>query len=69
MAERNCYTTAIECSKCGAMGVLHLSEEDQPYIRKLSRRIDTIEGEFEAVMEGNVQIRITCKSCGKIFIS
>jgi len=69
MVERNQYTTSIECAACGAVGRLHLSEDDKPYIRKLSRRIDKIEGAFEAEMEGSVQIRVTCKSCNKIFIS
>ena len=69
MVERNRYTTFIECAACGAVGRLHLSEDDKPYIRKLSRRIDKIEGAFEAEMEGSVQIRVTCKSCRKIFLS
>ncbi len=69
MTAKNQYTTSIECSGCGATGRLHLSEDDKPYIRKLSRRIDRIEGAFEAQMEGSVQIRITCNACGKVFLS
>lgn len=66
MNERNRYITTIECNVCGATGVLHLSEDDKPYIRKLSRRIDAVEGAFEAQMQGSVQIIVTCKSCGKV---
>lgn len=68
MVARDRYDVKFECKNCGAIGVLHISEEDRPLIRKLSRRIDGVEGDFEAEMQGSVQIRITCGSCHQHFI-
>ncbi len=69
MASRDRYTIKIKCPKCSEEGVLHISEDDYPFMKKLNRDIDKVEGKFTAVMCGEFKIEILCKSCGESFIS
>jgi ribosomal protein S27E len=68
MAARDRYTRKIKCPKCAAEGVLHISEDDYPFMKKLHRDIDKVEGNFNASMQGEFEIEISCKSCGEIYI-
>jgi len=67
MAARDRYTTPIECPKCKEKGVLHLSENDYPFMRKLNRKLDRIDGRFSATTQGDLAITVSCKACGHEF--
>lgn len=69
MAARDRYTSKIKCPKCAEEGVLHISEDDYPFMKKLHRAVDKVEGNFNAAMHGEFEIKITCKACGEGFIS
>jgi len=64
MAAKDRYTKAIECPQCKAQGVLHLSENDYPFMRKIGRTLDGIDGDFSAELEDEVKIALKCGSCG-----
>ena len=65
MAARDRYTRNIECTNCGAKGLLHISENDYPFMKRLDREVDKVIGEFVANMQGDRDIRITCQLCGQ----
>jgi hypothetical protein len=67
MAARDRFTSGIECPKCGQKGVLHISEDDHPYMRNPHRAVDKIEGEFKASVTGGVDVSITCTKCNANF--
>jgi len=67
MAAREHYTSPIECPKCGQKGVLHLSEDDYPFMRDPRIEIDLVAGAFNAQGEEKGVVRITCRSCGERF--
>ena len=69
MAARDRYTSRIKCPKCKEEGVLHISEDDYPFMKKLHRDVDKVEGNFCAAMHGEFKIKVTCKACGEEFIS
>lgn len=69
MAARDRYQRQIECPECNAKGVLHLSEDDYPFMKKLHRAVDEVEGDFTASMSGEVDIELRCNACGHEFIS
>lgn len=64
MAAKDRYTKGIECPQCQAKGVLHLSENDYPFMRKLGRTLDAIDGAFTAELEDEVKVVLKCGSCG-----
>ena len=67
MAARDRFTYEIECTKCGQKGVLHISEDDHPYMRNPHRAIDKIEGEFKTTLTGGIDVSITCGKCNNNF--
>jgi len=70
MAARDRYDVDIECPKCKGKGVLHMSENDYPFMRSVDRRIDQVDGNFTAriVMKTRVEkIEINCGSCSETF--
>lgn len=67
MAARDRFTSCIECPNCGQKGVLHISEDDHPYMRNPHREIDEIEGEFKTTVTGGVDASITCGKCNTNF--
>ena len=67
MAARNRYTSDIECTNCGQKGVLHISEDDHPYMTSLFREIDKVDGEFQAKLTAGVDISIICSKCNYNF--
>ena len=68
MAARDRYTKKTECKNCGTKGILHISEDDYPFMRKLNREIDEVEGDFSAKIRGDSDIEITCNACGNSFV-
>lgn len=67
MAARDRYTKSIGCNNCGAKGILHISEDDYDFMRKLNREVDKVEGDFFAKMAIDDNIEVTCKTCGNVF--
>jgi predicted nucleic-acid-binding Zn-ribbon protein len=68
MAARDRYKRNIKCEKCNAEGVLHISEDDYPFMRNLNRSVDETDGNFSATMQDKHDIQITCKSCGHEYV-
>lgn len=68
MAARDRYTLKIKCPKCHEEGVIHISEDDYPFMKKLHRAVDKVEGMFIAGMNGEYDIQIICQSCKKEFV-
>jgi endogenous inhibitor of DNA gyrase (YacG/DUF329 family) len=66
MASKDRYEWEIKCPQCNASGVLHISENDYPFMRKLGRNIDSVEGNFTAEMIDDSNIKVTCGDCGKV---
>jgi predicted RNA-binding Zn-ribbon protein involved in translation (DUF1610 family) len=64
MAARDKYITEILCPNCGEKGALHLSEDNHPYIKKIHRAVDMVEGAFQATIQGDVKVNILCDKCG-----
>lgn len=69
MAARDRYKREIECPKCNEKGVLHISEDDYPFMKKLHRAVDGVDGDFSAAMQGEFDVKVTCKACGHEFAS
>lgn len=67
MAARDKYTINFKCPKCSEKGVLHLSEDDYPFMKRLNREVDDVEGKFSASMDGELDIKVICNACGEIF--
>ncbi len=67
MAARDRYKVDVMCPACGNTGVLHLSEDDHPYMRKLHREADAITGSFTASMLNDADVQITCNECSHSF--
>ncbi len=67
MAARERYTAKALCPKCKQAGTIRVSEDDHPYIQDPHTAIDSVEGDFKAVVEGKGRISIECKRCGEHF--
>jgi len=67
MSARDRYTSKVTCPSCGQAGILHVSEDDHPYMRNPHRAVDEIEGDFEASVEKGVSLKVRCKKCGANF--
>jgi len=68
MAVRDRNKLQIECPECKEKGILHISEDDHPYMKSFNRAVDIVEGKFTADMKGEHDIKITCLACGHEFI-
>lgn len=67
MASRDRFEWKIICPKCSNEGTLHVSENDYPFMKKLDRHIDSIEGNFKAEMRSDFDANVICGNCGEIF--
>ena len=63
MAARDRYTSELSCPNCGNKGVLHISEDDYPFMKNLHRSVDSVEGDFVADVDRDNKVHVTCK-CG-----
>lgn len=63
MASRDRYSWDLACDKCGNKGVLHISEDDYAFMKKLHRAVDRVDGQFAADVDGDNKVHVTCK-CG-----
>ena len=68
MAARDRFTSKVICPKCGQEGVLHISEDDHPYMRSPNREIDGIDGEFRASVREGIEVSVVCVKCESSFI-
>jgi hypothetical protein len=67
MASRDRYEKKIKCPKCDEMGTLHISENDYPFMKKLGRDVDLVEGRFKVEMVEDFCINLVCGNCGESF--
>ena len=65
MAARDRYAVKVECSDCGVTGRVHLSENDYPFMSRVDREIDSVDGEFSASLPDAFSVLVTCKQCGR----
>ena len=63
MAARDQYTLEVTCPECGNKGVIHISEDDYPFMKNLNRTVDRIVGTFTAIADRNNKVPVECK-CG-----
>lgn len=54
----------VQCPKCGTRGVVHYSVNDYTFMKREDRQITNIEGNFDARVDRNDEIVVTCKQCG-----
>lgn len=64
MAARDRQKINITCEGCGEKTVLGVSEDDHPYMKRLNRSVDFIEGDFTAKMLNEFDVVIHCNKCG-----
>ena len=67
MASRDSYEKNIICPKCNEIGILHVSENDYTFMKRLDKSIDSIDGNFKAEMHDDLNINIICGNCGETF--
>ncbi len=67
MAARDRYDINVTCQKCGEKGVLHVSENDYPFMRRLDKTIDSVDGNFTVKIIGESDVSLTCGSCDEKF--
>ena len=66
MAARDRYRSDFECVNCEEHGVICISEDDYPFMKKLHRAVDGVDGNIIAKIDGEFEIKVTCKKCGEI---
>jgi|GEM_PF-2195159 len=64
MASREYYDVNIECTKCGKKGVIEISENDYPFMKKLGRQATCKAGGFDVSMKDETRVRAICSKCG-----
>ena len=65
MASRDHFNVDIVCSKCGEKGVLDISENDYPHMRKRDRNATCITGNFKVFMRDEQTVLAVCSRCGQ----
>lgn len=67
MATRDRQSREVGCPKCHTKGTVRYSDNDYPFMKRLDREIDSVEGEFSArVLDRSGKLEITCKRCGEV---
>lgn len=66
MAARDRYKTIFKCENCGNEGIVKVSEDDYPFMKKLHREIDGVEGQISAYMNGEFEVKVTCLNCNDV---
>ena len=61
---REQYEKKVSCPQCHGKGVIFISENDYPFMKKLDKNIDSIEGEFDAKLTIDSRLEVTCRKCG-----
>ena len=69
MAARDKYEVKIKCEDCGETGVIGISEDDYPFMKKLHREVDYVNGNFSSKMKDDFEVSSVCQKCGKEIIS
>jgi ssDNA-binding Zn-finger/Zn-ribbon topoisomerase 1 len=64
---RERYNISTKCPKCGQEGVLRISENDYPFMRRLDRNISCVSGEFGTFMVNDFDAQITCYKCNHVY--
>ncbi len=66
MAARDRYNANFKCENCGNEGIVKVSEDDYPFMKKLHRDVDGVEGQISAHMNGEFEIQVTCLKCKNV---
>jgi len=64
---RERYPAPIKCDECNQEGVLTISENDYPFMKKLDRAVKVKTGNFEANMVDDNDAQVTCLECKNKF--
>jgi len=64
---RECIDIEIKCPECQQDGKLTVSQNDYAFMNRLNRDIESIYGDFKAIMLNNGQAKIICEQCSKEF--
>lgn len=67
MAARDRYDVNVNCPKCGEKGMLQVSENDYPFMRRLDKTVDSMDGNFSAKINGDSDISLVCGNCSEKF--
>lgn len=67
MAARDRYEKNVTCPHCNEKGVILISENDYPFMKRLDKCVDSVDGEFEAKVLDDCKVEVTCKKCGLVF--
>jgi len=67
MAAKDRYDVSVTCPKCGEKGVLHISENDYPFMRRLDKEVDSVDGNFSAKVINDSDVSLICGNCGEKF--
>ena len=67
MAARDRYDMNVTCPKCSKKGVLHVSENDYPFMNRLDKAVDSVDGNFTVNITGESDISLTCGNCYEKF--
>ncbi len=66
MAARDRYAINVKCPHCKVLGSVYVSENDYPFMSRVDREVDRVEGNFSAEVEAGLKLTVKCKKCGKI---
>ncbi|MEQ1665569.1 MAG: hypothetical protein ABL927_09365 [Bdellovibrionales bacterium] len=69
MAARDRYTLEVGCSECETTGVIHISENDYPFMRRIDKQVDKIVGPFVASVEEGLHLSAKCSQCNRVIIN
>ena len=64
---REYFDSEIKCPNCQQHGKLKVSENDYPFMKRLARSVESIDGDFKTEMLNDSQAKITCEQCSKEF--
>jgi len=67
VAAKDRYDIEVQCSKCGTQGLLNVSENDYPFMRKLDRQVRSADSDFDIKMLDDSDFDLTCKNCSEKF--
>jgi hypothetical protein len=64
MVARDRYQINLKYENCTETGVISISENDYPFMKKVGRSVDYANGNFTAQMMVELEVLAICKKCG-----
>jgi len=68
MASRDRYDIELMCPKCHNEGILKISENDYPFMRKADREARSVDGNFEVIFVDDTKIKLKCNKCNETYL-